>query len=82
MNYVKHHMRRKDTTIRCYKCTELGHIAKNCMNIGRIEDEKKTKVDSIRKQMRQQWILKSTEQASSSDNSHVTQEVGDSTISN
>ena len=31
------------------------------MNIGRIEDEKKAKVDNIRKQMRQQWIAKPTE---------------------
>ena len=52
------------------------------MNIGRIEDEKKEKVDNIKKQMRQQWIPKSTEQASSSDDSHVTQEVGDPIISN
>ena len=51
------------------------------MNIGRIEDEKKAKVDNIRKQMRQQWIPKSTEQDSSNDG-HVTQEVGDFTISN
>ena len=51
------------------------------MNIERVEDEKKTKVDNIRKQMRQQWIPKSTEQ-NSSNNGNVTQEVGDSTISN
>ena len=82
MNCVRHHMRRKDTTIRCYTCTKLGHIAKNCMNIGRIEDEKKPKEYNIRKQMRQQWIPKSTEQASTSNDGHVTQEVGDSTISN
>ena len=82
MNYVKHHMRRKDTTIRCYTCSELGHIAKNCINTSRIEDENKAKADNIRKQMRQQWIPKSTEQASSSNDSHITQEVGDSTISN
>ena len=75
-------MRRKDTTIRCYTCTELGHIAKNCMNIGRIEDEKKAKEDNIKKQMRQQWIPKSIKHASSRNNGHVTQEVGDSTISN
>ena len=83
MNYsLKHHMRRKDTTIRCYTYIELGHIAKNCMNIGRIEDEKKEKIDNIRKQMRQQWIPKSTEHASLSNDGHVSQEVGDSTISN
>ena len=52
------------------------------MNIGRIEDEKKEKVDNIKKQMRQQWIPKSTMQANSSDDNHVTQEVGDSTFSN
>ena len=74
-------MRRKDTTIRCYTCIGLGHIAKNCMNTGRIEDEKKEQVDNIRKQMMQQWLPKSTEHASSSNDSHVTQEVGDSTIS-
>ena len=32
--------------------------------------------------MRQQWIPKSIEQTSSSNDGHVTQEVGDSTISN
>ena len=45
-----------DSIVRCYTCTEIGHIAKNCMNIGKIEDEKKAKVDNIKKQMRQQWI--------------------------
>ena len=35
--------------IRCDTCTELGHIAKNCINIGKFEDEKKRKVDNIRK---------------------------------
>ena len=80
MNCVKH-LRTRDTTRRCFICTELGHLAENCMNIGRIEDEKKAKADNIRKQMRQKWIPKSTEQ-DSSNNGHVTQEVGDSTISN
>ena len=47
MNCVKHHMRRKDTTIRCFTCTELGHLAKNFMNTGIIEDEKKEKADEI-----------------------------------
>ena len=61
MHCVKHHMRRKATTIRCYTCTELGHIAKNCMNIGRIEDENIEKIDNISNQMRHQWIPKSTE---------------------
>ena len=51
------------------------------MNIERIEDEKKTKANNIRKQMKQQWIPKSTEQDNSS-NDNVTQEMGDSTISN
>ena len=75
-------MRRKDTTIRCYTWTKLGHMAKNCMNTSRIEDEKKEKEDNIRKQMRQQWILKSTKQAGLNNDGHVTKEVGDSTISN
>ena len=43
MNCVKHHMRKKYNTIRCFTCTKLGHLAKNFMNKGRIEDEKKTK---------------------------------------
>ena len=53
INCARHHLRKKDTTIRCYTCIELGHIAKNCMNIGKVEDEKKEKVDNIRKKMRQ-----------------------------
>ena len=75
-------MRRKDTTIRCFTCTELGHLAKNCMNTNRIEDEKKEKLDNITNKMRQQWIPKSTEEDSPSNDGHVTQEVGDSAISN
>ncbi|OYD06034.1 hypothetical protein CHM34_18485 [Paludifilum halophilum] len=67
--------------VRCYTCTKLGHIAKNCMNIGRVEDEKKTKADNIQKQMRQQCIPKSTEQDSSNDG-NATQEVRDSINSN
>ena len=51
------------------------------MNIERIEDEKKIKADNIQKKMKQQWIPKSTEQDKSS-NGNVTQEMGDSTISN
>ena len=51
------------------------------MNIGRVEDEKKARADNIRKKMRQQWIPNSTEQESSNDG-NVTQEVGDSTVSN
>ena len=40
-------MRKRDTTKRCFTCTKLGHLAKNCMNTGRIKDEKKAKVDNI-----------------------------------
>ena len=58
-------MRIRDTTRRCFFYIELGHLAKNCMNTGRIEDEKKAKDDNIIKQMRSQWILKSSENASS-----------------
>ena len=46
-------MRKKDTTIRCYTCAKLGHVAKNYMNIGKVEDEKKERENNIRKQMRQ-----------------------------
>ena len=82
MNCVKHHMRKKDTTIRCFTCTKLGHLAKNCMNTGITEDEKKVKANNIRKQMILQWIPKYTMHASPSNDGHVTQEVGDSTIYN
>ena len=51
------------------------------MNTGRIEDEKKVKDDNIRKKMRQQWILKSSTNASLSHEAHVTQELGDLSIS-
>ena len=47
MNCVKHHMRKKDTTKRCFTCTKLGHLCKNCMITDRIKDEKKEKVDNI-----------------------------------
>ena len=80
INCTRHHLRKRDTTIRCYTCTELGHIAKNCMNIERVENEKKIKADIIRKQMKEQWIPKSTEQDNTS-NGNVTQ-MGDSTLSN
>ena len=82
INCTKHHLRKKDTTIRCYTCTELSHIAKKCMNIGKFEDDKKDRVDNTRKQMRQQSIPKSTKETSSNHRSEVTQEVGDSIISN
>ena len=75
-------MRRRDTTKRCFICIELGHLAKNCMNIGRIEDEKKANVDSIWKKMRQQWIPKSSKDTSLSNDGYVTQELGDFVISN
>ena len=82
INCVKRHLRKRNTTKKCFICTKLTHLAKNCMNTGRIEDEKKEKDDNIQKQMRQNWIPKSTEDASPSNDGHVTQEVGDSTISN
>ena len=81
MNCVKHHMRKRDTTKRSLICTELGHLAKNCMNTRRIEDEKKAKADNIRKQMRQQWIPKSSKNTSLSNNEPITQELGDTAIS-
>ena len=53
INCVKNHMRKKDTTKICFICIELGHLSKNYMNIGRIEDEKKEKDDNIRKKITQ-----------------------------
>ena len=49
INCVKHHMRKRDTTKRLFICIDLGHLAKNYMNIGRIEDEKKEKAENTRK---------------------------------
>ncbi|GLJ53781.1 hypothetical protein SUGI_1147740 [Cryptomeria japonica] len=60
---------------------ESSEQAKNCMNTKKVEDEKKAKADNIRKQMRQQWVPKSTEQDNSS-NGPVTQELVDPTITN
>ena len=37
----------RNTTKKCFTCTKLGHLSKNCMNTRRIEDEKKAKVDNI-----------------------------------
>ena len=47
-------MRKRDTIKRCFICTELGHLAKNYMNIGRNEDERKERADNIKKKMRHQ----------------------------
>ena len=52
------------------------------MNIGKFEDEKKARANKIRKQMKQQWIPKSTEDTTSNHEIQVTQEVGDSNPSN
>ena len=52
------------------------------MKIGKIEDEKKAKANNIRKQIRQQWIPKNTKETSSNNGSDVTQEVGESILSN
>ena len=45
-------MRTRCTCKRYYICTKLGHLAKNYMKTGKIEDEKKAKDDNIRKHMR------------------------------
>ena len=73
-------MRTRDATRRCFIYTKIGHLAKNYMNTGRIEDEKKEKADNIKKQMRQQWIPKPSRNTSPSKNDHVTQELGDTII--
>ena len=57
-------MKKRDTIKRCFIYIEVGHLAKNCMNIGRIEDGKKEKADNIIKKMRQQWIKKSPKNTS------------------
>ena len=57
-------MRKRDTTTRCFVCIEIGHLFKNCMNQGRIEDGKKEKDNNIRKKIRKQWVHKSPENAS------------------
>ena len=80
MNCVKNHTRKRDTTIRCFTCTELGHVANNCMNTGRIEDEKKARANNIRKQMRQQWIPKTLGKTSLRNNEPITQELGETSI--
>ena len=80
MNCVKHHIRKRDTTKRCYIFIELGHLAKNYMNTRRIEDEKKVRADNIKRKMRQKWILETLWNASLRNNEHVTQDLGDTTI--
>ena len=52
-------MRTRDTTRRCFIYTKLGHLAKNYMKTGRIEDEKTAIDDNIKKKMRQKWVKKS-----------------------
>ena len=74
-------MRTRDTIGRCLICIELGHLVKNYINTRRIEDKKKAKANNIRKQMRQQWVPKSSKNASPSCAEQVTQELGDSTFS-
>ena len=49
MNCIKHHFKKRDTTIKCFICTKLGHIAKKYMNTGMIEDEKKARADKHHK---------------------------------
>ena len=52
------------------------------MSIDKVEDERKEKADNIRKQMRQQWIPKTTKKTNPSNGSQVTHEEGDSINSN
>ena len=74
-------MRTRDTTRKFFICTKLGHLAENYMNTTRIEDEKKAKADNKKKQMRQQWIPKSSKNETLSHEVIVKQELGDSSIS-
>ena len=52
------------------------------MNIDKIEDQKKEKVDNIRKQMRYKWIPKTIDETNSNHGSEVAHEMGDSNLSN
>ena len=81
MNCVKHHIRKRDTTKRCFICIEIGHVSMKCINIRIIEDEKKARANNIKKKMRHQWIPKPLGNTSQSKIEHVTQELGDTTIS-
>ena len=72
---------KRDTMKRCFIYIELGHLTRNCMNTRRIEDEKKGKANKIKKQMRQEWVPKSTKNASPRNDDQLTQELGDSIIS-
>ena len=74
-------MRTRDTTRRCFICTKLGYLGNNYMNARRIENEKEDKSNNIKKEMRQKQILKSSKNASLSNEANVTQELGDSSIS-
>lgn len=74
-------MRTRDTTRRCFISIELCHLAKNCINTRRIEDEKNAKADNIIKEMRQQWVPKSFENTHPITNEDVSQKLDDSTIS-
>ena len=49
MNCVEHHMRKRDTMKRCFNFIEICHLAKNWINIGKIEDENNEKNDNIQK---------------------------------
>lgn len=55
---MRTHLRKRNPTKRCYLCKELGHLAKKCMNIGKVEDEKKSKANNIMTQMKQKWVRK------------------------
>ena len=62
-NCIKCYTRKRDTTKRCFVCIKLGQLAKNNMNQGRVENEKKAKDKNIRSHMRQQWVRKSPKDA-------------------
>ena len=77
-------MRKRDPTKIFFLCTKLGHLARNCINQGKVEDKRKAKDDNIRSQMKQQWIKKYLDNTNQSPKNIDTQinELGNSTISN
>lgn len=61
---MRNHLRKRNHTKRCYVCKELGHLAWNYMNKGKVEDANKSKASKIKTQMKQKWVKKSTKNLS------------------
>ena len=79
---MRTHFKKRNPRKRCCVCKELSHLEKNYFNRATIEDEKKTKADKIRTQIKQQWVRKSLKSSSKNNEVIDTQinELGDSII--